>query len=425
MYRCRITPRASRLGRQGDRLDGIICKCLDNSGQLVIGWADENTSHLNSVDKNSDGDYLVSARFTDSIYLVSGQNGDIIWTLGQHSDFVQDFSFFRQHDARFILHNDTHTVISFLNNASDEDEQQEDVSSAMYVLLDRIARPMTATLIARYYRPDNSLTRLRGNVQTLPDGNIFVGWSQQGYHSEFTPNGTLTMEARFVSDRFSSYRSYKYPFVGRPTAPPDLKSFVYGTDIDNTNTIIYISWNGATEVAAYRFFAKSDETRASISIGTVERTGFETMFVAEGYMDWVSAEALDVQGNILGKTGVERSVLPEKWLATGFKDAQLTPDDPMHVHDETADTRRNRTITYAFTKEWYSPDWSLRVMALVGSLTVIVFFAGLVAACVLFIKRVIGVHHLRQYKQVPRDEVDGDTEMDRMVPFSSDRTRSI
>ena len=368
-------------------------------------------SHLNSVDKNSDGDYLVCARLTDAVYLVSGQSGDIIWTLGsENSDFIQDFTFSRQHDARFISHNATHTVISLLNNASDEDGEQEETSSAMYILLDTALRPMLATVIAQYYRPDGDLTRLRGNVQTLPGGNVFVGWSQQGYHSEFAANGTLAMEARFVGDRFSSYRTYKSTFVGRPVEPPTLMAFLYGPEIRSMNTVIYISWNGATDVASYRFFAKSDENKASVSIGTVEKTGFETMFIANGYMDWVSAEALDASGNVLGLSEVQRTILPETWLTNGFQDPQLVPEDPLN--DRGASGRQNQTITYAFTKEWYSPDWSLRILALAGAVAVVIFFAGLAVTAVVFVKRLREIPLLRRYKKVPDEEGDDDDDDD-------------
>src|ERR1700744_3370003 len=79
------------------------------------------TSHINSVDKNSEGDYLLSTRYTNAIYKVSGKDGSIVWQLGgDHNSFVMDgFNFSKQHDARFIEQNATTTIISFLDNASD------------------------------------------------------------------------------------------------------------------------------------------------------------------------------------------------------------------------------------------------------------------------------------------------------------------
>jgi hypothetical protein len=61
--------------------------------------------HINSVDKNKDGDYLISSRHTNSIYKVSGTDGRILWRLtnSHHSHFeLLNFSIWGQHDARWI-----------------------------------------------------------------------------------------------------------------------------------------------------------------------------------------------------------------------------------------------------------------------------------------------------------------------------------
>lgn len=285
------------------------------------GW---DYIHVNSVDKNGAGDYLLSARFTNTIYLISGVDGRITWRLGgKYTDFEQDFTFSKQHHARFVESNATHHTISFLNNASDERSEDEEVSSALYVRLDTSASPMVARVIKRFYRPDGGLTRLRGNVQTLPNGNTFVGWSEGGYQSESSADGKLLMEASFASNRFSSYRSYKFPFHGRPNTPPDLVASVYGTDDTNFVTVFYVSWNGATDVASWNFYARQDGR--SILVGNTTKTDFETLYVASGYLHWVSAEAVDKDGQILGVSNVHRTIVPDNWEAAGFRDRNEKP----------------------------------------------------------------------------------------------------
>ncbi|KAL1980944.1 hypothetical protein VTN96DRAFT_3284 [Rasamsonia emersonii] len=366
--------------------------------QAGSGW---DYIHVNSVDKNAEGDYLLSARFTNTIYLISGKDGHIIWRLGgKRSDFVlQDFSFYRQHHARFVESNSTHTIISFLNNASDEGSQREDVSAALFVALDTASRPMTASVIRRYERPDGGLTRLRGDVQLLSNGNIFVGWSQQGYHSEFTPNGTCVMEARFVSDRFSTYRAYKFHFVGRPVEPPVVKAAVYGSTSSDLTTIVYVSWNGATEVASWNFYAKADATGPSVFIGSAARSGFETMFIADGYMDWISADAVDAEGNILGTSDVVRTSVPEDWFAAGFNQLPV-PDDPaVDVDGVESDSK--------------SADWmSENVLAPVGAFTLLVILAGVLVGFATFVLRVFRQFQNQAYSEVPgEDELGESTEM--------------
>lgn len=349
----------SALGRPDDHswiVAGGILELDTKTGEVLFEWSsfnnvlvDESVKiyqnsypsdrpgwdyiHVNSVDKNSVGDYLLSARFMNSIYYIS-KEGEIVWRLGgKQSDFEMDFTFSKQHHANFIESNGTHHVISFLNNASDEAENEEDVSSALYVEIDTAASPMTAKVIKRIERPDGGLTRLRGNVQTLPNNNTFVGWSESGYHSEHDPDGNLLMEAKFVSTRLSSYRSYKFPFTGRPNTPPDVVSSVYGTDEEDLTTIFHVSWNGATDIASWNFYARSEEGGDAVSIGNTTKTDFETMYIADGYLDWVSAEAVDKDGNVLGTSEVQRTQTPSDWQLAGFQgEDQPIPDDPSTMH---------------------------------------------------------------------------------------------
>lgn len=289
------------------------------------GW---DYVHANAVDKNEAGDYIISMRFTNTIYGVSGKDGHILWRLGGlESDFKMDFTFSKQHDVKFLESNGTHHVISMLNNASDERGNDENVSSALYIELDTAA--MTARVIKRINRPDGNLTRLRGSVQTLPNDNVFIGWSERGYHSEHAPNGDLLMNARFVSQRYSTYRAYKSQFTGRPTAPPDVVASVYGTSNDDITTIIYVSWNGATDVAGWNFYAKAYDRGESVLIGHANKTDFETMYIVDGYMDWITAEAIDFSGNAMRMSHEHRSDIPNNWKAVGFLgETGPSPDDP-------------------------------------------------------------------------------------------------
>ncbi|KAL2866762.1 uncharacterized protein BJX67DRAFT_127167 [Aspergillus lucknowensis] len=299
------------------------------------GW---DYIHVNSADKNSVGDYLLSARFMNTIYYIS-KEGEIVWRLGgKRPDFDMDFVFSKQHHARFLESNGTHHLISFMNNASDEAENEEDVSSALYVQIDTTASPMTARVVKRINRPDGGLTRLRGSVQTLPNGNTFVGWSERGYQSEHDPDGNLLMEAKFASTRFSSYRSYKFPFTGRPSWPPDLVASVHGTDETDLTTLIHVSWNGATDIASWKFYARNSLDGFAYLVGETKKTDFETMYIAAGYLDWVTAVALDKDGNQLGKSKAQRTKTPSNWRLAGFQgDSTPKPDDPSILYSSKKD----------------------------------------------------------------------------------------
>ena len=47
--------------------------------------------HINSIDKNMVGDYLISARHTSTVYKISGRDGSVLWRLGgYHSDLEME-----------------------------------------------------------------------------------------------------------------------------------------------------------------------------------------------------------------------------------------------------------------------------------------------------------------------------------------------
>ncbi|KAJ5280867.1 hypothetical protein N7478_006239 [Penicillium angulare] len=301
------------------------------------GW---DYVHINSADKNENGDYLISMRFTNTLYLISGQTGTIMWRLGGHghSDFEQDFVFSKQHDAKFIESHGTHHIISILNNASDEEFAEEEISSALIIELETGTTPMTARVLNRYNRPGGDLTRLRGNAQQLPNENMFVCWSQGGYISEHAPDGQVLMTASFTTPRFSNYRAYKYEFTGRPSTPPDLVASVYGSDETNLITNIYVSWNGATDVAMWKFYAQASEFDRPVFIGEIAKHDFETMFIAHGFMDWVSVEAVHEDGEVLATSIVHRTEAPD-WKSVGYHGyvGLPRPQDPSTLSRPQAD----------------------------------------------------------------------------------------
>ncbi|KAJ5205941.1 hypothetical protein N7491_003435 [Penicillium cf. griseofulvum] len=377
------------------------------------GW---DYFHINSVDKNEIGDYLISARFTNTIYLISCMDGNIMWRLGgKYSDFEQDFTFSKQHDAKFIESNGTHHIISFLNNASDEEFNEENVSSVLFVELDTGARPMTAKAIRRYNRPDRQLSRLRGNAQLLPNDNVFTCWSKEGYISEHAGDGELLMTANFTSSRYSSYRGYKFEFTGRPTAPPDMVASVYGTDETNMVTTFWVSWNGATDVAEWKFYAQASEFGVPILIGKTPRSDFETMYIARGYLDWVSAEAVDANGTVLGRSEMHRSKFPD-WKSVGYRGKSSAPipvdpaivyqasnsaaadntvDESNHESSGAVDTQTQKTIQVL--KHTY--DTIRRISGIFSFVLLLCLFAGVIA-----IYMVIRGWRVRLYQRVRTED---------------------
>jgi hypothetical protein len=152
-------------------------KPVDTSRRPVQFAAGERASydffHINSVDKNRDGDYLVSARHTNSVYKISGVDKSIIWQMGSSSSTFSlvGFQTLGQHDARWISvrvfsvvsmrsrftepqqENITHTFLSLVDNGNDALTKQSPISLGMIIAIDHISS--TATLTREYGTHEN------------------------------------------------------------------------------------------------------------------------------------------------------------------------------------------------------------------------------------------------------------------------------
>ncbi|KAI5208183.1 hypothetical protein E4T39_01616 [Aureobasidium subglaciale] len=278
--------------------------------------------HANSIDKDADGDYLLSSRHASSIYKISGSDGSIVWELSGKSldiDHSSGFNFSWQHDARFRYEDKTTTIISFFDNAgvgiNEESKTTGNWSRAVVVELNTSVRPMTTRVLHSYDRPDHQISIARGNMQTLPNDNVFIGWATHGLISELTQDGTPVMEARFKDETMSTYRSYKFNFTGKPHLPPMVKSIVHGTSPKTANSFHYFSWNGATDIHSWNIYgASKNDTGSFALLASVEKTDFETMFMTTGFVAFVYVEAVDANGIVMRKSIPTASELPQTWI---------------------------------------------------------------------------------------------------------------
>lgn len=113
----------------------------ENWSQLLT-----SLSHVNSIDRFANGDYLLSARHANTIYRISRTDKSIQWRLGgKISDFTMDFNFTAQHHVKIISENASTTVISILDNASDGwHHPSANISSALLVALHTSEEPKRA-----------------------------------------------------------------------------------------------------------------------------------------------------------------------------------------------------------------------------------------------------------------------------------------
>ncbi|KAI9025424.1 ASST-domain-containing protein [Hyaloraphidium curvatum] len=271
-----------------------------------------NYFHINSVDKDARGNYLISARNYAAVFKIDGRTGKVLWQLGgssNRSDFALDpeaeFAF--QHDARFVSRSDDGTVevISLFDNAAHTRRDKVRPSSRALILrLDQASR--TARAIASFPAPGGLVAPSQGNVQLLPGGTVFVNWGQAGAVTEFDRSGNVLFHAHLDSHPgrgVQSYRGFRFPWTGRPGGKPAAAA-IRGRD----GLGLYASWNGDTEAVAWRFFARgSGGAGGQVLLGEATRDGFETCLVlplaeAPGAGAGVHAEAVGKNGEVLGRS---------------------------------------------------------------------------------------------------------------------------
>jgi hypothetical protein len=253
--------------------------------------------HLNSIQQLPNGNFLISARDTWTIYEISRTTGRIIWRLGgKHSSFRfgPRARFSWQHDARL-----TGDTLSLFDDASDGPEQEERQSSAKILRLNMLTR--RATLTHRYTHSPPLLAVSQGNTQRLPNGNLFVGWGADPEFSEYTPGGKQIFNASFVLG-VNTYRAYRFPWTGRPATPPALAI----TPAGGHHLKLYASWNGATGVAAWRVIGGDRPTSLSY-VTRATRTGFETTIKLTSALPYLAVQALNSHDHVLATSAAERN----------------------------------------------------------------------------------------------------------------------
>jgi hypothetical protein len=239
--------------------------------------------HVNSIDVDTDGNLLVSARNTHAVYKIDRRTGRILWRLGgKRSDFTfgPGARFAWQHDARRLPDG---TLSLFDNEAA---PQVGSHSRVIVLRLDMMRR--RATLVKSFVHRPPLVSVDQGNAQYLPDGHFFVGWGHQPYYTEFDAQGRVLLDARFGTGA-DSYRAYRFPWRGRPLDIPALAIS------DNS---AYVSWNGATDVRRWQLLGGEANDDVAV-LRTVPRQGFETRIAIPGNPRYVLVRALDAHGGLM------------------------------------------------------------------------------------------------------------------------------
>ncbi|KXS93748.1 hypothetical protein AC578_9942 [Pseudocercospora eumusae] len=298
--------------------------------------------HLNSVDKDSKGNYIISSRHFHHIVCIS-PTGEILWILGGVDNQFQDLSddqatnFKWQHDVRWI--NEEEGVLTLFDN-SKAGPLHSDAKESRALVIQIDVENKTARLIQSMTAAQGILSSSQGSVQYLSDfEQFFVGWGSAAAYSEYAHNGDLLCETHlgaswyFWLEKMKSYRTTKVlNWHGVPREPPKTKI---------EDEVLHVSWNGATEVA---FWALEATTFDKQQVKPEDLRGKdESSSVAESTRSDPDFESID----IIPKTGFEGSFdlsqLSTDRAFTQLRVAALNSDHEVLRYSEPCDPREQTT----------------------------------------------------------------------------------
>lgn len=308
----------------GTVLEGVIQEVDIASGRLLFEWRSlehvpvsdsyfppkvsfgYDYMHLNSIDVAPDGHLLVSARHTWALYKIHRTTGEVLWRLGgKSSDFQvdNDAQFSWQHDARYVPDGNITLFDDGAAEFADNTGFRKTEPQSRGVVLDIDEGGKLVQLVRAYTHPRKpKLANAMGNFQTLPDGHALIGWGSAPLVSEFTEGGALIADTTLGANH-DSYRAYRFPWRG---APNDVPAVAAKHDRRSGSRALYVSWNGATEVAHW-LVSGGDRAHDVRPVGIASRHGFETVIKLPAVTGrYASVTAIDAGGRHLATSDVVR-----------------------------------------------------------------------------------------------------------------------
>lgn len=298
--------------------------------------------HINSVEKDDLGNYLISVRFLRSILYIDGRSGQVLWQLGGINNSFEDLSngkataFLGQHHAHW---HEGRRYITFFDNRADWYNTAEERSKGTKIEVD--LDKMTARLAQTYHEPIYKiLSNSQGSYQTLPNGNVLLGYGNTGVVAEFSAEGDLLCDAyfqpasSFSSNDVQSYRNLKFNWTAWPDTQPDLVL---------QQSTLYASWNGATEAETWLLLGSDEHdeqyeegiyARSANRTILIDKSGFETeyhIYEDDNLPRFLRVVALDKNSRPLGTS----NVVDIGDLAQSRQDSELEEeyvDDEDHAH---------------------------------------------------------------------------------------------
>ncbi len=242
-------------GHPAASVQQMLLQELDPNGTLIFQWRaldhipitatyEDLTApsiryfHLNAVDVDTDGNFLISARHASMVAKINRTTGEVMWILGgklNQFTFSSDPSitdppeFSYQHDIRRLPNGN----ISLFDNGTQRTPQW---SRGVEYQLDEVNK--TCKLVWQYRQTPDLYAGVQGSMQTLSNGNRLFAWgsaTQNGRTiiNEVSPSREVVFQAELPSMMFPYKAERVDTGFGRPSAS------VLIDEILPTNTYTY------------------------------------------------------------------------------------------------------------------------------------------------------------------------------------------
>ncbi|WP_196073308.1 arylsulfotransferase family protein [Nakamurella alba] len=260
--------------------------------------------HFNSLDIDTDGNIIASARLTSALYKINRTTGDVIWIFGGKST---DFPTVVDDDPEVVAtgitgpdypHDfrvrGTNQYSYFDNGVRRQIAVTSNTSRAAFVTLN----PGTGTATyTESLRRANTYGPTQGKNQDVGSGLAsLVGWGGLGIATEYNSAGTAIWDANIVGD--GTYRTVRQEWTGTPTEKPT----VVVSARTGSNATLKVSWNGSTETTGWRVLSGSNPRALSVLGSTTSKSGFETTVTVTGAGRYLAIQAMDGGTPISGGT---------------------------------------------------------------------------------------------------------------------------
>lgn len=315
--------------------DSLVQEIDIETGKLVFQWSalqyfspresleryrsrqdsSKDIFHINSVDKDDHGNYIILFRYLRAIVCVS-PDGDVLWTLGGKRNSFYDLSsgeatrITTEHRAKWQPGN--------IINLVDTDAPDRRPTHAAHHQGVRIALDpdnITAVLLQESANSSATLTHGQHPPRPTSTGDALSGSSKHSAPYTESSSGNVICDAAlgaYETDKHNSYRKFKGAWTGRPKRRPDVAIRNGFTDMN-----VYVSWNGATDVRHWRVESAGDRPGETIvdlqhrghdsfaPLVTVPRAGFETRIQTKTSSRYVRVVGLDNNHVPLGSSIID------------------------------------------------------------------------------------------------------------------------